>query len=183
MIITSDHGESFGEHGGFGHGGSLYQTELHVPLLLLPPGRNQPARVVRQTASLRNLPATVVDLLDLEAGSPFPGESLARLWDQPSPAEVPSDQAISEVAPTGPFDPNRVQLPVFETPMASLAQDDWVLIRREDESEEQLFNLRDDPQEMNNLAGDPSTQSRIQQMRQTLDGLIGGLVTLERLKR
>ncbi len=107
VIITSDHGESFGEHGGFGHGGSLYQTELHVPLLLLPPGRNPTARVVGQTASLRNLAATLVDLLDLEAGSPFPGESLARLWDGSAPAEVPSDRAISEVAPTGPFDPNR----------------------------------------------------------------------------
>ena len=39
LIITSDHGESFGEHAGvFCHGSSLYQTELHVPLLIIPPG-------------------------------------------------------------------------------------------------------------------------------------------------
>ena len=183
VIITSDHGESFGEHGGFGHGGSLYQTEVHVPLLLLPPGQNQPARIVSQTASLRNLAATVVDLLGFKAGSPFPGDSLARLWNAAAPIEVPSDRAISEVAPTGPFDPNRLQLPPFEIPMASLAQDDWVLIRRQDQSDEQLFHLRDDPKQRNNLAGDSSTQSRIQQMRQTLDELIGGLGILERLKR
>ena len=41
LIITSDHGESFGEHTGvFCHGTSLYQTELHVPLLIVPPGGN-----------------------------------------------------------------------------------------------------------------------------------------------
>jgi arylsulfatase A-like enzyme len=183
VIITSDHGESFGEHGGFGHGGSLYQTELHVPLLIVPPGRNRPARVVTQTATLRNLPATIVDLLDLKAGSPFPGESLARLWNVSTPGEVPSDQAVSEVAPTGPFDPNRLWLPVFQDPIASLAEDDWVLIRQEGEPYEQLFNVREDPKEVHNLARDPATQPRMQQMRKTLDGLTGGLLTLERLKR
>src|SRR5262249_55179604 len=39
VILTSDHGEQFGEHGGFGHGLSLYETEVHVPLLVLFPGR------------------------------------------------------------------------------------------------------------------------------------------------
>ncbi len=183
VIITSDHGESFGEHGGFGHGGSLYQTELHVPLLILPPGRNRPARVVTQSVTLRNLPATIVDLLDLKAGSPFPGESLARLWNHSSAGEVPSDRAISEVAPTGAFDRNQLQMPVFQDPMASLAEDDWVLIHQEGETHEQLFNIHEDPKQMHNLAGDPASQPRLQRMRQTLDALTGGLLTLERLKR
>jgi arylsulfatase A-like enzyme len=39
VIITGDHGESFGEHPHvFLHGASLYQTELHVPLVIIPPG-------------------------------------------------------------------------------------------------------------------------------------------------
>ena len=38
LIITSDHGESFGEQPGFfGHGTSLYQQQLHVPLVIVPP--------------------------------------------------------------------------------------------------------------------------------------------------
>jgi arylsulfatase A-like enzyme len=183
VIITSDHGESFGEHGGFGHGGSLYQTELHVPLLILPPARQRLTRVVAQTASLRNLPATVVDLLGLEAGSPFPGESLARLWEAPSPAEALSDRAISEVAPTDPFDPNRLQLPDFQDPMASLAEGDWVLIRHESGGDEELFDIRADPKEMHNLAGDPAVRARLVQMRAALERLTSGLLTLERLKR
>ena len=40
LIITSDHGESFGEQPGFfGHGTSLYQPQLHVPLVIVPPSR------------------------------------------------------------------------------------------------------------------------------------------------
>ena len=82
LIVTADHGESFGEHTGvFCHGTSLYQTELHVPLLIVPPGGSATRRVVKETVSLRDLAATVVDVLDLESGSPFPGESLARFWD------------------------------------------------------------------------------------------------------
>ena len=50
LIITSDHGESFGEHAGvFCHGSSLYQTELHVPLLDHSPGGNAtPSRSSRK---------------------------------------------------------------------------------------------------------------------------------------
>ena len=82
LIIASDHGESFGEHAGvFCHGTSLYQTELHVPLLIVPPGGHATKQVVKETVSLRDLAATIVDVLGLEAGSPFPGSSLARYWD------------------------------------------------------------------------------------------------------
>ena len=38
LVITSDHGESFGEQAGvFRHGNALYQPQLHVPLLFVPP--------------------------------------------------------------------------------------------------------------------------------------------------
>ena len=41
LIVTSDHGESFGEqHGLFTHGTSLYQPQLHVPLVIVPPAES-----------------------------------------------------------------------------------------------------------------------------------------------
>ncbi len=86
VIITGDHGESFGEHAGvFRHGTSLYETEVRVPLVIIPPTPNSFWQVVPGTASLRDLPATIVDVLDLKAGSPFPGDSLARFWKATSP--------------------------------------------------------------------------------------------------
>ncbi|HKI19435.1 MAG TPA: sulfatase-like hydrolase/transferase, partial [Isosphaeraceae bacterium] len=80
LIVTSDHGESFGEQAGvFGHGTSLYQPQLHVPLVIVPPAGSPSRPSVPETASLRDLPATVVDVLGLGAGAPFPGRSLATL--------------------------------------------------------------------------------------------------------
>ena len=80
VVITSDHGEGLGEHDLFDHGESLYSTELDVPLLILLPRKSRTARVVPQVVSLRDLPATIVDLVGQGAGSPFPGHSLADLW-------------------------------------------------------------------------------------------------------
>ena len=99
MIVTSDHGESFGEHDDiFCHGTSLYQTELHVPLLVIPPGGAATKRVVKETVSLRDLAATIVDMTGQEAASPFPGKSLARYWDGTSPAG-PIQHAAADSAP------------------------------------------------------------------------------------
>jgi arylsulfatase A-like enzyme len=38
IIVTSDHGEEFGEHGGFWHGTTLYDEQVHVPLVVRLPG-------------------------------------------------------------------------------------------------------------------------------------------------
>ena len=115
MIITADHGESFGEHPGvFWHGTSLYQTELHVPLLIIPPAGGPSPRVVTETVSLRDLAATIVDVLGFKAGSPFPGNSLARFWNGSASASAKaaaSDQVLSEVVPLDSFDPDPSQWP------------------------------------------------------------------------
>ena len=81
VIIASDHGESFGEHRGiYCHGASLYQTELHVPLLILPPQSRPSRSSVGETVSLRDLATTIVDLVGERSQSPFPGESLRDFW-------------------------------------------------------------------------------------------------------
>ena len=83
VIIVSDHGESFGEHPGiYCHGTSLYQTELHVPLVIIPPAATTPRRNVSETVSLRDLAATIIDLTGLKVRCPFPGDSLAVLERQ-----------------------------------------------------------------------------------------------------
>ena len=106
VIVTSDHGEGLGEHNLFFHGESLYRPEIRVPLLIVLPGQNQPA-IVRETVSLRDLPATIVDLTGQGTRAPFPGRSLARLWRDSRPAD-PSragEGAISELASPNPYDP------------------------------------------------------------------------------
>ena len=86
LIIASDHGESFGEHPGiFIHGGSLYDTELHVPLLMIPPGSNASKQTVNEPVSLRDLAATIVEMTGPGSSSPFPGDSLTRFWKDAEP--------------------------------------------------------------------------------------------------
>ncbi len=66
FIVTSDHGEAFGEHGYKGHTISAYDESTHVPLVMRFPGRDGPAgRVSGLTQSIDLLP-TLFDLLGVE---------------------------------------------------------------------------------------------------------------------
>jgi len=185
VIITSDHGESFGEKSGvFWHGTSLYETQLHVPLVIIPPAGGPSPRVVTDTASLRDLPATIVDALGSKSGSPFPGNSMARFWNGSALASANAaapEQALSEVVPLGAFGPDPSQwLYKPRWPMAALTEGDWTYIRREGEVREELFRVRQDAQERHNLASDPAMQSTLERMRGALGRLTAGPLTPER---
>jgi arylsulfatase A-like enzyme len=182
VILAADHGESFGEHAGvFCHGTSLYQTELHVPLVIIPPGGIAAKRVVTEPVSLRDLAATIVDVLDLEAGSPFPGRSLARFWDGSSPSPPPpADRALSEVVPIDPLNPDPLEMAKPHWPLAAVIEGGSAYIRREADGSEELFHLREDPKESHNLADIPAAQSELERMRGSLRGLTAGPLTPQR---
>ncbi len=96
VIITADHGEEFGEHGWVAHGNGLYLPALHVPLLIAFPGRIDGGIRVAETVTLRDIPATVVDLLGIGAAQ-MPGRSLVVHWaSAPAARERPSP-VLSEV--------------------------------------------------------------------------------------
>jgi arylsulfatase A-like enzyme len=187
VIITADHGESFGEnHGVFWHGTSLYQTQLHVPLVVIPPASSVSPRVVADTVSLRDLPATIVDILGVKGGFSFPGSSLARFWNGSGPASgsafaAITDPALSEVVPLESFGTDPSQwLTKQRWPLAAVTQGDWIYIRREGDVREELFHLRDDSHEGENLVSDPATQPTLEQMREALRRLTAGPLTPER---
>ncbi len=147
VILVSDHGESFGEHSGvFCHGASLYQTELHVPLVIIPPPGLARKLVVPETASLRDLAATIVHLAGQGTDSPFPGASLARFWDPSftpaTAATVEPEAALAEVVPNETLLPGPSTPHAPRWPLAALADGDWSYIRREGDVHEQLFHLR-----------------------------------------
>jgi arylsulfatase A-like enzyme len=179
LIIASDHGESFGEHPGvFIHGGSLYDTELHVPLLVIPPGSNASQQTVNEPVSLRDLAATIVELTGPGSRSPFPGDSLTRFWKDAEPPLLPkqssSDSALAEVVPNDPRKRDYWGLPQERPPLGAVKDGEWSYIRREGDVHEELFHLRKDANEMRNLAGDPAAQTILRQMRAALDRLTGG---------
>jgi len=61
IVVTADHGEEFGDHGGVQHGRTLYDELLRVPLLISGPGVPK-GRVAKAPVSLAGLRATLVDL-------------------------------------------------------------------------------------------------------------------------
>lgn len=64
FIVTSDHGEGFGEHRYYGHGDALYEQIVQIPLMFRGPGI--PAgRRLRGTAQLEDLFATILHVLDV----------------------------------------------------------------------------------------------------------------------
>lgn len=62
VALTSDHGESLGEHGYVGHGRRLEERILKVPLIMRYPLRIQAGKLIRQRVSLLDVMPTVLDL-------------------------------------------------------------------------------------------------------------------------
>lgn len=77
VIVTSDHGESLGDHGYyFRHGQLPYDACLRVPWILYHP--DLPPRVIRAPVALLDLAPTVVEALHVPPGWQFEGTSLLR---------------------------------------------------------------------------------------------------------
>ncbi len=171
VIVTSDHGEGLGEHGLYYHGETLYRPEVHVPLLIALPGKDLPT-IVSETVSLRDLPATIVDLIGQANGAPFPGRSLARLWRDPrgQPSSPDGEGAISELGNPNPYNPNQGRSPSHRGPLAALAHGDYVYIRNEGDGSEELFNRRDDPNELDNRARFEATRAVKERLRRSSPG-------------
>ena len=87
ILVLSDHGEYFGEHGLYAHPSGLYRMAIQVPLIFywkghLPEGLRLPGPPV----SLRDVAATLMELIPARNAFVFPGQSLAPLWSGKAPS-------------------------------------------------------------------------------------------------
>ncbi len=173
VIITSDHGEHFGEHGLMGHANSLYLPLLHVPLVLSFPGHVPSGAVVHAPVSLRDLPATVMDLLEVENWLELPGESLARTLADRGEAGQHEDEIIfSELRQNGLVDPAlRERSPLARGNLRSLIALDFHYIRTGREGQEELYDLVNDYEEEINLAEEPEFRPLLDRLGAHLDSL------------
>ncbi|MFN0178770.1 MAG: sulfatase [Gemmatimonadales bacterium] len=134
VIITSDHGEEFHEHGLWDHGNTLYHSSVHVPLLVIAPGRVPAGATVSQPVSIRSLPATVVDLLQIPGQPPFPGTSLSGTW---SGTSLP-DSILVGVRQVPRQPPH---YPVSKGNLGSVVTARHQYIRNQGDGTEELFDL------------------------------------------
>ncbi len=98
VILTSDHGEEFWEHGMIGHGNGLYHVTSAVPLIVSYPGTVPAGRTVSAPVSLRNIPATILSLSGAASPAPFPGIPLQRYWEaMDAGGALPADTILTEL--------------------------------------------------------------------------------------
>ncbi|MDP6605773.1 MAG: sulfatase [Dehalococcoidia bacterium] len=76
LLVMSDHGEAFYEHGRWGHGNSLYQELISVPLLVKLPGQVGAGLVIDEPAQHVDAMPTILDLLDIPIPDAVQGRSL-----------------------------------------------------------------------------------------------------------
>lgn len=84
VIITSDHGEEFLDHGGVLHSRTQYQELLHVPLIMWGPGIPRSKRL-KNIVSLVDVMPTVLSLLGIPKPSLLDGFDLCPLWQNSAP--------------------------------------------------------------------------------------------------
>ncbi len=95
VIITSDHGEEFGEHQLLGHAISLYHEALHVPLVVVFPAKVPAGMTVESPVSTRDIAATILSLIGGDRTDELPGHALNRHWTVSDGA--PADTILSEL--------------------------------------------------------------------------------------
>jgi arylsulfatase A-like enzyme len=85
VVILSDHGEAFGEHGYFQHVVGLDEEILRVPFVWFAPGLVAAGRRIPTVAGLIDVPSTLLDLVGLPIPPIIEGRSLAPLLRDPEP--------------------------------------------------------------------------------------------------
>ena len=148
VVVTSDHGQLFGEHGLFYHANALYLDLIHVPLLLFWPAHVPAGMRISTLASTAQLPATILELTGSDRRDIFPGPSLARLWRSGIAGDWP--YPLSELAQF--HWAGNEAAPNYRGSMASLVSPRWHYIAHQTLGEE-LYDWLRDPGEQHNLAG------------------------------
>jgi arylsulfatase A-like enzyme len=100
IVLTSDHGEEFGEHGWIGwHSHTLFEELIRVPLLVkLPGNRRAGGKVAGQVRGI-DLAPTILDLVDLESPETFDGMSLLPAIDARRTTDPPAAGLWRETPP------------------------------------------------------------------------------------
>ena len=150
VMITSDHGDEFNEHGGLSHDDKLYAELIDVPLLIYGTGENG---LCGDVVSSLDIPPTILNLFGVDPAANFQGQPLL-----PPESRAPKGafgEAINQKSVKG----------------GDISKDsyycrvgDMKLIYRADTGWAELYNLEDDPREQHNLAAASKDAPRLQEL-------------------
>ena len=137
IIITADHGEGFQEHNQWFHSETLYNEEIHIPLIIrLPRGSGLLTEVDANVRSIDIYP-TITDYLNIKTIPQLQGESLIPFIQ----GKLISDLPV--------YAETRKKL---NQDIRTIIRDGYKLIKNFETGKNELYNLKDDPLEKNNIA-------------------------------
>ena len=94
VVVTSDHGEAFHEHGTTRHGNALFEELLRVPFIWHAPGLIAPGRRIADVVGLVDVVPTVLDLVGLPVPDLLQGRSLAPFLRREGSADATDPQRV-----------------------------------------------------------------------------------------
>jgi len=97
VVIFSDHGEAFWEHGIATHGTSLYREMLHVPLFIRPPGGLERGVRISERVALEDIFPTLMEYLEYDYEAPGRAVSLTPLTDEEKKTQYARDRVMSHL--------------------------------------------------------------------------------------
>ncbi len=140
FIITSDHGEEFREHGDLSHIEKLYDELLHIPLIFY--GKNIKNKIVEKPISLLDLAPTLLSFLGIKEKKSFQGKNFLDS----------EDYIIAEA--------------LGKKRITAYRDKEWKLIS--DGNKKELYNLREDPKEKNNIFTNEEKKEIIKKLEQKI---------------
>jgi N-acetylglucosamine-6-sulfatase len=166
FVFTSDNGYFWGEHG-FGDKRWAFDESLRIPLVARMPGRIAPGSVIAEDALNIDIAPTFLDLAGVKIPAWMHGRSLAPLfggrrpkWREGFLAEYFREEAF----------PRTPSWRGWRTP-------GWKFVHYPDEQgRDELFDLKADPFEMTNRAGEAAMAHRVKRMRASMDGAMRATV-------
>ena len=159
IIFTADHGEEFFEHGGWWHGTTLYEEQIHIPLIIKYPKGQSGGTVTEEIVRTLDIAPTILDYMGNQVPPAMQGTSLLKEYHLRSS----QDQMV--------FSEENHENNVLQ----SVRSDNWKFILANQNnprglSPQELFNLAEDPEEKNNRAA--AQRERTEQMEAEIENYL-----------
>jgi arylsulfatase A-like enzyme len=171
IVLASDHGEAFLEHGYEGHARDVYREVTETPLIMRLPRLIPVGQVIEPLVQNIDIWPTILDLLDLPPLDSAQGTSLLPLVEATNGIKTPATKAISRRPTFAHMDRTWARRNVEPRPLVSVTDGRYRLIRPlTPPGEDELYDRVNDPTEQTNLAS--SQPERVERLGKLIEEYI-----------